>query len=288
MVHLFQKPEQHKSLESSSMEVGSNFVESYYANAIKSQSDMLDSFRKDPVGRLGSVPRLSSDYITIANAELTVKHDIPATLVQLYKAGRSSHFALRLCLDKYPQYAWQSSPNSFNFCDILHKAITSFVLCDRWAEMKLFIQDFEQDPNRDWASKRKIFSTIGQTAKHFFLSNMDAAKGALDTMHLHVKSWNGFEGLIFVIAGILHNDATLIDKAISEEIKRFRRESGSNKYIKLSAISATAWIKLARHYGFDPETSDKLIHKGLLVADTSLPYEDVYELYSIYRVPPLS
>lgn len=263
-------------------------IENYYAWAVNRPFDTMDAISEDRHGRITVLSGLPYGYLSAAELEMTVKQDSYTALRHLYKAGRSCHFALRMCLGDYPGYTWPVMTTSISFLGTMYQTMTAFTLCEQWEALSLFAKDFRIDSNYDILSKSKKATILGAVLPAFLLGENNLALTRLGTSLSTVKRWDGYDGMMFVVSGILQKDIELINRGIAEEIKSFKRYNNPKLPVKLLSLPATAWVKLARHHGFDPDASSKFIHQGLLNADTQIEYEDIHEVYSIYNVTPLS
>jgi hypothetical protein len=98
-----------------------------------------------------------------------------------------------------------------------------------------------------------------------------------------ITNERGFgKGDLMFMLGIIDNDISLINEGIDVLIKTFKREDINIAVLKNNALLATAMVKFAHRFGFEPDTSSPYLCKDLLDY-TNLDFVPDEELLSYER-----
>ena len=225
------------------------------------------------------IQTLCGSYNTIGLGELVLhSQDIVTAKKYFFKAGKSQLLYLYLYKGYYPKYIYDDIPS---FVATVFYGVMPILLCDNEELLVNFIKPLTRLETEIYTDKEDI--AICFALKYLLLNNSENANEALGESYLTAKRLCKYLGL--VIAGILKKDLQLIKRGIDGEIKRHKK---SNKHSMFYSISqeATAWVKLAKRFGFEPDLNSSFINKELLETSQNIKYEDITEVYKALDIIP--
>lgn len=193
-----------------------------------------------------------------------------------YKAGKSQLLFLKLYKGVYTQYSFDFVPS---FVATTYYGIIPVLLSGNAQLVTDFTDELIRLPNENYTDKEDI--AICYALKYLLLNDIEKASEFLGAHYLTAKKLCKYVGL--VIAGIIKNDIKLIQKGIDKEIERHKKVNKESMFYSISQ-EATAWVKLAQKFNFEPDISSNFISKELLKSDDNLQYEDIFEVYRILGI----
>jgi hypothetical protein len=248
----------------------------HYKDGIK---DGLHSLRV--IGNLGTTLGLASSYTQLATLELCTNH-VSATWAKrfFFKAARTWQFYQWYRMDMYmPKYADSDPKNPFIGPTISNLHL--FLLCD--------YHDFKTDYYADIEIPKKKIKHVGFSMalayKLLLKGEMEDAKIALGDAYKTGDT--STKDLALVLGGIVHQDISLIEKGLAyRRNETLRINNGILPEDILISDRATAWVKLARQFGLEPNISKGMIHEKILEHE-DMEFEDIDEVYEAIGLEPI-
>lgn len=239
----------------------------------------LQSLRDN--GNLRTVLSLNYNYAELANLALCTDRN-SATIAKRYffKAARSWQLYNWYHLDMYkPKYVYLNPKNPFIGPMLINPEF--FLLCD--------FEDFR----RDYYSsveipKRKLKHAgfcMGLAHKFLLMGEKEEAKLALGDAYR--KGDATTKDFALLLGGIVNEDISLIEKGLAFRRKEtIRINNGTLPEDILMSDRVTAWVKLARQFGLEPDITKGMIHEKILEHE-DMEFEDIDEVYEAIGLEPI-
>jgi hypothetical protein len=243
------------------------------------ENGLLKAFKVLEKTKRISLANYEGSYSFMARCALMLDDSIRAKKYY-YKSSRNALLHVKLLHGHYIPYKWHEQIPSF--VGTFWVNIIPFLLCDNHQDLKEFATIIERLDGDIYNNKRNI--AIFHALKYLLLEDNQKAKDVIGDTYLSSRLEPSIRGLSYTIAGILNNDLALINKGITFEINCHKKINFKNNIFSTFAEKATAWVKLAQIYGFEPDTSSEFIHKALLEKHENIEFEDIKEVYQALEI----
>jgi hypothetical protein len=196
-----------------------------------------------------------------------------------FKASKAALLDLKLINNYYTQYTWTELPIP-SFVATMYWGCIPFLLSDNTKDLLEFAQIIDRKKGDIFPIKKDI--AVSYALKYLLLGDKIRAIDYIKDFYITCSAYN--RGLAIVVAGILKQDINLINEGIEFEIKYHKRKYKKEHRTHFISEAATAWVKLARMHGFEPDTSSEFINKELLKNDNDIIYDDIIEIYEALEI----
>ncbi|MEA5460547.1 hypothetical protein VB796_15940 [Arcicella sp. LKC2W] len=222
----------------------------------------------------------NNSYLFIASRDIILNSEIFEAKKAYYKASKVSLLGIKLLHNHYPQYKWNEQPPP-SLWGTLHWGIIPLLLADNEEDLYEFATISELI---EGSLESKHYVAMGYALKYLLLGDKAKAKEKMGDYYSKTDTYG--RGLAYVVAGILHSDLAMINEGIEYEIKYFRSMVKNWEYPMFAFICepATAWVKLAQLHGFEPDTSNELINKELLIKHNNIIFDDIIDIYEALEI----
>jgi hypothetical protein len=232
-------------------------------------------------GDLGTTLGLTSSFNELAKLELyTNKKSASQAKRYLFKAARAYQLYQWYVKDMYMPEHVDSDPKN-PFIGPVISEVQLFLLCDHNGLEMGYYADIEVPARR---SKHDGFC-MALAYIHLLRNNIEDAREALGDAYKKGDMWT--KDFALILGGIVHQDISLVEKGLDFRRKEtLRINNGVFPEDILISDRATAWVKLARQFGLEPDTSKGMIHEKILEHE-DMEFEDIDEVYEAIGLEPI-
>jgi hypothetical protein len=232
-------------------------------------------------GDLGSALGLSISYAELGRLELYENH-FSATQSKRYffKAARAWQLYQWYHMDLYNPKHIDLNPKNLFVGPVISKP-HFFLLCDH-DNLKADYYSSIEIPKK--IPKRAGFY-ISIAYKLLLKGEMEEAKIVLGDAYKKGDTFT--KDFALVLGGIVYKDISLIEKGLAyRRNETLRINNGVFPEDVLISDQATAWVKLARQFGLEPDISKGMIHEKILEHE-DMEFEDIDEVYEAIGLEPI-
>lgn len=197
---------------------------------------------------------------------------------EYFKLLRGSEFDMWYKYGLYPEIETKRD-KKYNFLGRIAFDYPDIFLCDH-EEALLYIFNFVKEGIKKYKIRTKE-EFVMTAFIMLVLNEKEKAKILIDENYLKAEAF--LKGLGFVVAGILNNNISLVNKGILLQMAYKGVEVGSDAGYH---HKATGLAKIALRFGMEPDLSDSRINKKLLEHD-NIDYVDIDDLFGALGVEPI-
>lgn len=156
-----------------------------------------------------------------------------------------------------------------------------FLLCDHSS----FEMDYYDDIDVPKRKLKHVGFCMALAYKYLLKDNIEDAKEALSDAYKKGDIWT--KDFALVLGGIVYQDISFVEKGLDFRRKQtLRINGGVFPEDILISDQATAWVKLARQFGLEPDVSKGMIHEKIL-ENEDVEFEDINEVYEAIGLEPI-